>query len=280
MKSDNFAWLSRHLLDRTGLVLAADKLYLVESRLSPLVRKWKLAGLDELTDALRAGKNAELQHDVIDAMMTNESFFFRDGKPFEQFRQVVLPALLKSRAAQRSIRIWCAAASTGQEPYTLAMLLKEEQVKFAGWRVEIIGTDISREALERARSGVYSQFEVQRGLPIQLLVKYFSQSGDKWQISPELRAMVQYREFNLLSDFAPLGTFDVIFCRNVLIYFEQATKTSILDRMSRILSADGFLYLGGAETVLGVSDRFAPVQGHRGIYGVVSTQVTRLAAGA
>ncbi len=266
MKPDNFAWFCRYLQDNTGLVLGNDKLYLVESRLSPVARKWNFGGINALTESLRSGRDANLQRDVIDAMMTNESFFFRDGKPFEQFRQVVLPRLLQGRATQKSFRIWSAACSTGQEPYTLAMILKEEQAKLQGWRIDIVATDLSREALDRAREGVYSQFEVQRGLPIQLLIKYFTQNGDRWQIAPELRSVIAFRELNLLTDFTALGTFDVVFCRNVLIYFDQVTKTAILERVSRMMPPDGVLYLGGAETVLGVTDRFAPLPGHRGIY--------------
>ncbi len=269
MKPEDFNFFTKYIYDQTGLVLGPDKMYLIESRLSPLARKYGVPTIDALVGQLRTSKTADLQRDIVDAMMTNESFFFRDGKPFDQFRQLVLPGLLQSRAAKKSIRIWCAAASTGQEPYTLAMIVKEEAAKLAGWRVEIVGTDISHEALERAKSGVYTQFEVQRGLPIQLLVKYFKQQGDKWQIAPEIRSAVQYRSFNLLTDFASLGAFDVIFCRNVLIYFDQKTKGTILDRMARLLPADGLLYLGGAETVLGVTERFQPMPGQRGIYQVV-----------
>jgi chemotaxis protein methyltransferase CheR len=266
MKQENFAWLCRHLLDNTGLVLGPDKMYLVESRLSPVARKFNTGDLDGLAETLRSGKNAELQRDVIDAMMTNESFFFRDGKPFDQFRQVVLPRLLQGRATQKSFRIWSAACSTGQEPYTLAMILKEEQAKLPGWRIEIVGTDLSSDALDRAKEGIYSQFEVQRGLPITLLVKYFKQIGDRWQIAPELRNTITFRPLNLLTDFTTLGTFDVVFCRNVLIYFDAATKASILEKISRMMPSDGVLYLGGAETVLGVTEKFAPMPEQRGIY--------------
>ncbi len=270
MKPDDFAFFTKYIYDQTGLVLGPDKMYLIESRLSPLARKYGVASIDLLVGQLRTSKTADLQRDIVDAMMTNESFFFRDGKPFDQFRQIVLPGLLQSRATKKAFRIWCAAASTGQEPYTLAMILKEEAAKLAGWRVDIVGTDISHEALERAKAGVYTQFEVQRGLPIQLLVKYFKQQGDKWQIAPEIRSAVQYKSFNLLSEFASLGAFDVIFCRNVLIYFDQKTKGTILDRMAKLLPADGLLYLGGAETVLGVTERFQPMPGQRGIYQVVA----------
>jgi chemotaxis protein methyltransferase CheR len=280
MKQDKFTWLCRYLLDNTGLVLGPDKLYLVESRLSPVARKFNTGDLDGLAETLRSGKNAELQRDVIDAMMTNESFFFRDGKPFDQFKQVVLPRLLQNRAAQKSFRIWSAACSTGQEPYTLAMILKEEQAKLAGWRIEIVGTDLSRDALDRAKQGAYSQFEVQRGLPITLLVKYFTQVGDRWQISPELKTNISFRELNLLSDFTSLGTFDVVFCRNVLIYFDQPTKTKILEKISRMMPSDAVLYLGGAETVLGVTEKFAPMPAQRGIYVHAAEAVATAAATA
>jgi chemotaxis protein methyltransferase CheR len=268
MKPEDFTYFCKLIFERTGLVLGQDKTYLIDSRLTPVARKYKLAGLDALATALRQGKDAQLLHDFTDALMTNESFFFRDVKPFDQFRDVVLPRLLTERAQSKHIRIWSAACSTGQEPYSLAILLKEQAAKVHGWKIEIVATDISREVLARAASGIYSQFEVQRGLPIQLLLKYFKQDGDKWQISPELRAMVSFRDFNLLSDPAVLGTFDVVFCRNVLIYFDQVTKARILDRISRILSGSGVLFLGGAETVLGVSDRFEPLTGHRGVYTV------------
>jgi len=270
VKPDDFAYFTKYIYDQTGLVLGPDKMYLIESRLAPLARKWNVATIDLLVGQLRSARDPALQRDVVDAMMTNESFFFRDGKPFDQFRQLILPALLQSRAAKKSFRIWCAAASTGQEPYTLAMILKEEAAKLAGWRVDIVGTHISHEALERAKAGIYTQFEVQRGLPITLLVKYFKQQGDKWGIAPEIRSAVQYRSFNLLSEFASLGSFDVIFCRNVLIYFDQKTKGQILDRMAKLMPTDGVLYLGGAETVLGVTERFQPMPGQRGIYQVVA----------
>lgn len=270
MKPDDFAFLTKLLYERSGLVLTTDKGYLVESRLSPIVRNRGFADLNALAAALRLRKDEGLTREVVDAMMTNESFFFRDIKPFEQFRQIVLPALLESRAQRRQIRIWSAACSTGQEPYTLGIILKEEAAKLAGWRIDIVATDISNDALDRAKAGVYTQFEVQRGLPIQLLVKYFKQDGDKWQIDPGLKTMIQFRSFNLLTDPAAIGPFDVVFCRNVLIYFDHQTKAGVLERVAKVMPADGFLYLGGAETVLGVTERFAPMQGHRGLYGLTS----------
>ena len=265
MKPDDFEFVSRLIKSKSGLVLSEDKTYLLESRLMPIARKRGLKDLGELIGAMRGG-DRNLVEEVVDAMTTNESFFFRDTKPFDQFRHVVLPHMIRERASKRHLRIWCAAASSGQEPYSLAMILDEFKTQLAGWRVEIIGTDISREILTKARAGLYSQFEVQRGLPIGLLVKYFQKKEDQWQISSEIRSKVQYKEFNLLEDFRPLGQFDIVYCRNVLIYFDQPTKSDVLARVSALMPDDGFLFLGGAETVLGISDKFKPLARQRGIY--------------
>ena len=267
MKPEDFSFIATLLKERSGLVLTPDKAYLLESRLMPVARKRGLKGLEDLVSGLRQRDDA-LVREVTEAMTTNESFFFRDVKPFDQFRDVVLPYMMQARAARKTLRIWCAASSSGQEPYSLAMLLKEQSAKLAGWKVEIVGTDISREILEKARAGVYSQFEVQRGLPITLLVKYFKKNGDVWQIDPAIRAMVQYKELNLLGEFQGLGQFDVVYCRNVLIYFDQPTKTKVLAKIAKTMADDGVLYLGGAETVLGISDRFKAIPGQRGIYAV------------
>jgi chemotaxis protein methyltransferase CheR len=261
----DYDFLCKLLKEQSGLALAADKQYLVESRLLPLVRKAGLANLADLVAKLRNG-GQRLAVDVVEAMTTNESFFFRDKIPFDHFRDTIMPALLAARARERRIRIWCAAASTGQEPYSLAICLKDMKDKIAGWRVEIVGTDLSIEVLERAKAGVYSQFEVQRGLPIQLLVKHFAQVGEMWQIAADIRAMVQYRPLNLLSEFAHLGEFDLVFCRNVLIYFDQETKVGVLNRIARITAADGYLVLGAAETVVGLTDAFKPMPDRRGLY--------------
>lgn len=266
MNIDDFNLLSKLIKDRSGLTLTKDKAYLLESRLLPVARKWNLKSLDELVMRLRTRSEAGLVRDVVEAMTTNESFFFRDIKPFDQFKQVVLPFLLQSRGANRTIKVWSAACSSGQEPYTLGMMLKEERQKLIGWNIDILATDLSTEILAKAQAGLYSQFEVQRGLPIQLLVKYFKQAGDRWQIDSAIREMVRYRPFNLLDDLSGLGQFDVIFCRNVLIYFDQPTKQMVLERMAKQLAPDGFLYLGGAETVVGITDKFQPMANHRGIY--------------
>ena len=247
-------------------MLSADKHYLVESRLLPVARKAGLFNLTGLVAKLKGPDAEPLIVEVVEAMTTNESFFFRDKAPFDNFRETIMPALLAARTATRRIRIWCAAASTGQEPYSLAICLKEMGKELRGWRIEVLATDLSSEVLEKARSGVYSQFEVQRGLPVLMLIKYFSQLGETWQIAPEVRAMVKFMPLNLLHDFSHLGRFDVVFCRNVLIYFDQATKTDVLGRVADVTERDGFLVLGGAETVLGLTERFKPMAERRGLY--------------
>ena len=262
----DYDYLRKFVKERSGLVLTADKQYLVESRLLPVARKNGLAGLSDLVKRLKGPNAQALAVEVVEAMMTNESFFFRDKLPFEHFRETMVPALLAARANQRRIRIWSAAASTGQEPYSLAMCLKEIAPQIAGWRIDIVATDLSTEVLEKAKAGIYSQFEVQRGLPIQMLIKYFTQVGETWQIAPEIRAMVQFRPFNLMNDFASLGMFDVVFCRNVLIYFDQQTKVGVLERAARAVERDGYLVLGAAETVVGLTDSFRPVPDRRGLY--------------
>jgi chemotaxis protein methyltransferase CheR len=266
MKPEDFDLISGLLKERSGLTLTKEKTYLLESRLLPIARKRGLGGLDDLVAAVRARKEEPLLRDITEAMTTNESFFFRDGKPFDRFSNSVLPKLAEARKDTRRLRIWCAACSTGQEPYSLAICVREAATLLKDWRIEIVATDISTEVLEKAKAGVYSQFEVQRGLPINHLVKYFSKVGEMWQIDPSIRAMVSFRELNLLSDFTNIGAFDVIFCRNVLIYFEQDLKSQILAKIARMLPKDGYLFLGGAETVIGLNSKFGPAEGERGIY--------------
>lgn len=270
MTPRDFDFLRKLLRESSGLVLSSEKQYLAESRLLPVARHHGLTSLDELVGQLRMADNAPLASEVVEAMTTNETFFFRDKLPFEHFRETMLPALAEKRAHEKRIRIWCTAASTGQEPYSLAMALKNIagslSTRLADFRIEIVATDISGDVLERAKTGVYSQFEVQRGLPIQLLVKHFTQTGERWQIAPEIRAMVHFRPLNLLKDFSALGSFDIIFCRNVLIYFDQETKTGVLNRLARQIPDDGFLVLGAAETVVGLTDVFKPIHDKRGLY--------------
>jgi len=266
MKPQDFEFLSNLLKRRSGLQLTPDKVYLLESRLTPLARRRGMEGLEALTEELRRTGSETLKREVTEAMTTNESFFFRDTTPFDQFRDQVLPMLRRRRAGTKRIRIWCAACSNGQEPYSLALILHQQKQQWRDWTIEILGTDIASGVLEKARQGVYSQFEVQRGLPIKLLMTYFTQDGDVWQLSPEIREMVTFKEANLLEDFTGLGSFDVIFCRNVLIYFDHDTKVHVLERLRQAMPSDGALFLGAAETVLGISDRFRPVRGQRGMY--------------
>ncbi|MGN6749741.1 MAG: CheR family methyltransferase [Xanthobacteraceae bacterium] len=264
----DYDFLRHALKQRSGLVLSADKHYFLESRLLPLARKNGFTGVGDLVAALKGAGDAALMAAVVEAMTTNESFFFRDKTPFEHFRRVIMPALLEARRQSRAIRIWCAAAASGQEPYSIAMCLREMTSAVAGWRIEIVATDLADAVLDRARQGLYSQFEVQRGLPIKLLVRYFTQIGELWQIAPEIRAMVNFRCFNLLSDFASLGSFDLVLCRNVLIYFDQETKSDVLRRMAEAMSSDGYLVLGAAETAVGLSDRFRMVSDRPGLYEI------------
>jgi chemotaxis protein methyltransferase CheR len=266
MTPQDFDYLRQLLRTRSGLVLSAEKQYLAESRLLPVARKHGLAGLTELVAKLKSAATAPLGTDVVEAMTTNESFFFRDKVPFEHFRDTIMPALMAARAREKRLRIWCTACATGQEPYSLAMGLKSLGAALAGWRIEIIATDLSNEVLAKAKAGIYSQFEVQRGLPIQLLVKFFAQVGEAWQIAPEIRGMVHFRPLNLLKDFSPLGTFDLVFCRNVLIYFDQPTKIDVLNRLAKQMPSNGFLVLGAAETVIGLTDAFKPMTDKRGLY--------------
>jgi chemotaxis protein methyltransferase CheR len=263
---ETFAALLR---SRSGLVIGSDKIYLLETRLAGMLKRERLADLNTLADRLRRPGADALAREVVEAMTTNESFFFRDDKPFQHFRTQALPRALAARSPASTVRIWSAAASSGQEAYSLAMILSECKAMIGNRKVEILGTDIAREPLARAREGLYTQFEVQRGLPVQMLMRYFRKEETAWRLSESVRAMAQFREFNLLGDLRPLGRFDVVFCRNVLIYFDHDTKRRVLEGIAGQMAADGVLYLGGAETVLGITPRFAPLPAERGVYGLV-----------
>jgi chemotaxis protein methyltransferase CheR len=269
MNTVDFEFLSGLIKERSGLVLTPDKLYLLESRLTPVARKHGIEGLPELVAGLRTRTDDTVLTDVVEAMTTNESFFFRDSHMFDTFRDEALPALIAARQSTKRLRIWCAAASSGQEPFSIAMILKEMEAQLAGWKIEILGTDLSLEILERAKSGLYTQFEVQRGVPTNFLLKYFERSGEQWQIVDSIRKMVEYRPFNLLNNLTMLGKFDVVFCRNVLIYFDDPTKGRILDAIATMMPPDGVLLLGGAESVLGLSKAFESSVGQRGFYRLI-----------
>lgn len=259
MMDYEFSMLRQILKERSGINLGEDKMDLAEARLRPFLKEFGFSSISHLILALMKSDADRLRSRVVQAMAVQESYFFRDRTPFSYFRDVMLPRLMETRGTTRCIRIWCAAASTGQEPYSLAMLLADAGWRLDGWRFEIVATDFSEGALRKARKGIYSQFEVQRGLPVSKLVEYFEKAGQGWQIKPEIRARVVFREHNLLDDCQELGMFGIIFCRNVLIYFDERLRSAVLDRLSRQLASDGYLVLGAAETTSGVSPDFTPV---------------------
>ena len=265
-----FETLAGLLKARSGLVIGPDKTYLLETRLASILKREDLPNLNILADRLKRPGTDTLARDVVEAMTTNESFFFRDEKPFQHFRLQALVRLLAARPSNATLRIWSAASSSGQEAYSLAMILAECRTQLGGRTVEIIGTDIARDQLARAQAGLYSQFEVQRGLPVQMLMRHFRKEENGWRLSEAIRSMVRFREWNLLGDLRSLGRFDIVFCRNVLIYFDQPTKTRVLEAIAEQMPPDGALYLGGAETVHGITGRFAPMPGERGVYGLTS----------
>lgn len=265
MNGSDFEYLASLLRNRAGIVLGEDKTYLLETRLMAVARKHGLSAPDQIPCVLRNGC-PELEADVIEAMTTNETLFFRDRHPFDALQRDILPELITLREQSRCLRIWSAACSTGQESYSIAMLIRDFFPLLSTWQLEIVATDISPLVLNRARDGLYTNFEVQRGLPVQLLVRHFEQTQDMWRIRSELRRMVTFREFNLLDDPVGLGTFDIIFCRNVLLYFDVQTKRTILERMSQRLRTGGALLLGASETVYGISDAWVPDQQLRAVY--------------
>jgi len=267
IKHDDILFVAAEAFKRSGLVLSADKGYLLESRLAPLARAEGYPSIEALIAAARRDNTGRLLWSITEALATHETFFFRDNTPFDLFKQDVLPVLARARGNNGSIRIWCAACSSGQEPYSLAMLLEEERARLGNLRVEIVATDMAPRVLEKAKAGVYSQFEVQRGLAVQRQVQHFDQQGEQWRIKSNIRSMVTFQKQNLLESFATLGTFDLVLCRNVLIYFDPDTKKKVLARIATQTAQDGYLIMAAAETVVGLSADFSPVEGRRGLYG-------------
>lgn len=260
MTEQDFDYVRRLLQDRSAIVLEADKHYLVESRLLPLQRQLQLNSIAELIAHLRASPSNGLHTQVVEAMVTTETSFFRDLHPFESLRKAVLPELIQKRRNERQLNIWCAASSTGQEPYSLALLLREHFPELALWKVLLLATDLSREVLSRARAGRYNQIEVNRGLPAALLVKHFRQQGATWQLNDDIRGMVEFRELNLARAWPALPRMDLIFLRNVMIYFDVPTKKAILGRVASLLRPDGYLLLGGAETTFNLHDSYRRIE--------------------
>jgi chemotaxis protein methyltransferase CheR len=267
ISTPDFLVIAELVRARSGIVLGPDKAYLVESRLDQVVRNRSYTGLAEIAARLRTHPNDPLAQDIIEAITTNETLFFRDTKPFEHL-QLHLPALHGACPPAQPLRIWSAAASSGQECYSIAITALEAEL---GSRpVQILGTDISAEQINRARLGLYSDFEVKRGLSPQHLARYFARTDTGWRISDPVRRLVEFRRWNLLDDLRPLGTFDLVFCRNVLIYFDITTKRKVLDAIWERLAPGGLLYLGGSETTFGVSDRFVPCRGVHQVYAAVA----------
>lgn len=254
-----FDYIKKLVLDQSAIALEPGKEYLAEMRLLPIARREGLDSVASLVSRLRSRPSLVLNQFVVEAMTTNETSFFRDIHPFEALRAKVLPALLNARAQEKTLHIWCAACSTGQEPYSIAMLLREQFAAQGDWRVSILATDLSNEVLARARQGRYTQLEVSRGLPAHLLLKYFEKQGAEWQIAESIRRMVQFKTLNLARPWPCLPPADIVFMRNVLIYFLPGTKTEILERIRMVMRPDGYLFLGGAETTLSLSNSFERV---------------------
>ena len=260
LAQSDFTFISQLVRQHAAIVLEPGKEYLVESRLASLAAREGEGDFARLVARLQQDSSGQLATEVVDAMTTNETLFFRDGHPFEALRHEVLPQLLAVRAPQRRLSIWCGASSSGQEPYSIAMVLNEELEKHPGWQASVLATDINAEMLERTREGRYSQLEVNRGLPIQALMRHFDKKGTHWHVKDVLRGMVRTQLLNLASPFPRLGTFDLVFLRNVLIYFDPATKRQVLDRVRDVLSPDGYLFLGGSETTLTIDDSWERVR--------------------
>jgi chemotaxis protein methyltransferase CheR len=262
---DDFEYLAELLRRRAGIVLGRQKSHMAQSRLQPVVRRFGFKDVHGLMAELRRGHEALIEA-ATEAMTTNDSAFFRDRKTFEEFRDIVLPALLIQRAAEKKLRLWCAACAAGQEAYSIAMILDDAKLTAKGWTIELIASDINSEMVTRAQEGLYSQFEVQRGLPIRKLLGNFTQEGTNWRISEKLRAMVAFRIFNLLDSPHWLGALDVVFCRNVLMYFDQDTRKKVLRHIARRLRVDGSLLVGPTESLAGLTEEFVQVDHAPGLY--------------
>lgn len=255
--TQTFDFISELIRKKSAIVLEKSKGYLVESRLAPVAREFGFENLEVLVSELRKPTAHSLVQKVVDAMTTNETSFFRDLHPFQALKTTILPDLIEKRGRQRTLNIWSNACSSGQEPYTLAMSIKEHFPELASWRVRLIGSDLSSKILARAAEGVFTQTEVNRGLPMQLLLKYFAKDGIQWRIADELRKMIEFKPLNLIESFpSSLPKMDVVFLRNVLIYFSPETKTAILNKVLATLAPDGYLFLGGAETTMNLNVRF------------------------
>ncbi len=260
MNRNSFEFIRKLLLDQTAISLDAGKQYLVEARLTPIARSHGLASIDQLVVQMQQLPNGRLVRDVVDAMTTNETFFFRDAVPFEALREVVLPDLFRRRASIRQLSIWSAACSTGQEPYSIAMLVRQCFAEYGSWNIRILGSDLSHLALQQAREGRYNSLEIDRGLSSEYKRKYFRPRGTKWQIVNEIREMVEFRTLNLVAGWPPLPKMDIILLRNVMVYFKPEAKKQIMQNVRQQLKSDGYLFLGGAETTIHLDSSFTHVR--------------------
>ena len=254
ISEESYAFLQQHVYRESGIVIESGKHYLLEARLMPIVRRESLRTLNDLCALLKATENQPLKREVVEAMTTNETLFFRDTAPFEALKQVIVPEFVKDRQQSQRLSFWSAAASTGQEAYSLAIMLAE--MGLSHWSIRILGTDLCAKVLAKATLGRYAQVEVNRGLPVTCLIKYFDRVGLEWQVREPIRRMAAFEQFDLRQSMRGKGPFDVILCRNVLIYFDTETKRKILDEMRRTLAPGGYLLLGAAETTLGLTDAF------------------------
>ncbi|MFT5080182.1 MAG: chemotaxis protein methyltransferase CheR [Planctomycetota bacterium] len=248
----DFDYVRNIVRKKSAILLDDNKEYLVEMRLSALAQKEGIDDVKSLISDVRENGNVKLRDLMVEAMTTNETSFFRDRHPFDVMREKIIPEMMEKRASSRTLKVWCGAASTGQEPYSLAILLHDCMPHISSWDVKITATDISPEVLEKAENGLYTQHEVGRGLPVTMLVKNFNRKGLEWQVKDHLKALVDYRRFNLVEPWVGLPKFDIIFMRNVLIYFDTDVKKQILTNALKYLAPDGYLFLGGSETLLGL----------------------------
>ncbi|MDR3507401.1 MAG: protein-glutamate O-methyltransferase CheR [Caulobacteraceae bacterium] len=265
MKSEDLETVRMVVHARSGVAVDISKEYAIESRLAPLARRDSFADVGELVQAIRARRDEGLMWSVTEALIQGETCFFRDREPFALFRDDMLPAL--AARADRPVRVWSAACSTGQEPYSLAMIVDEVAPRFPGLKVELFASDLSERRLEKAQSGLYTQFEVQRGLPIRLLVRHFEKVEEVWRLSQSLRQMVRFRRINLLADLRALGQYDVIFCRNVISSLDPALRGRVLEQMAQALAPGGWLVLGQDERPMGLTEALESISGWDGAFG-------------
>jgi chemotaxis protein methyltransferase CheR len=258
------SWLCKMIRDKSGIVLGEDKLYLIESRLKPLAEKNGHRTLGDLIIALRKVEWSPLHYAVIDAMTTNETYFFRDIAPFDALREKLIPDIMKKRAGEKTLHMWCGAASTGQEPYSIMMTLREHFPSLQNWDVKLLATDLSTKVLARCKAGRYTQQEVERGLPPATLTRFFNKVGNEWEAKDNIRAGIEFRELNLLDSWFNLGRFDIVFMRNVLIYFDVEVKRMLFGKIRKVLVPDGYLLLGGAESPLNIDNQFVRFPYERG----------------